>query len=313
VGARGGDVLDRLLPSLAFEKAQLLFEAIECLLRQRCSLLVFHPPSLGLMVTMRGVANRLGGASCVVTGAGRGIGRAVALAFAQEGARVLVNDVDREAAESVRDEISKGGGEAAVNTDPIGSVAAGESLVQSALDAFGELDALVNNAGILRDRMLHKMSEEDFDQVIDVHLKGTWACGRAAVRHWRPLAKAEKDSGAVKHRKIINVTSASGLVGSVGQSNYSAAKMGIVGLTKTWAKELGSLSINVNAVAPAALTAMTEPLLEDPDAARRRMARFALGRYGEPEEIAPAFVYLASPESNYVTGQILCVDGGLVI
>ena len=185
--------------------------------------------------------------------------------------------------------------------------------MQSALDSFGELDVLVNNAGILRDRMLHKMSEEDFDQVVDVHLKGTWACGRAAVSHWRPLAKAEKDSGTVKHRKIVNVTSASGLIGSVGQSNYSAAKMGIVGLTKTWAKELGPLSINVNAVAPAALTAMTEPLLEDPDAAKKRMARFALGRYGEPEEIAPAFVYLASAESNYVTGQILCVDGGLVI
>jgi 3-oxoacyl-[acyl-carrier protein] reductase len=265
------------------------------------------------MVTMRGVANRLDGASCVVTGAGRGIGRAVALAFAREGARVLVNDVDKEAAEAVRDEISTGGGEAAVNTDPIGSVVAAESLVQSALDALGELDVLVNNAGILRDRMLHRMSEEDFDQVIEVHLKGTWACGRAAVRHWRPLAKAEKDSGPIKHRKIINVTSASGLIGSVGQSNYSAAKMGIVGLTKTWAKELGSLSINVNAVAPAALTAMTEPLLEDPDAAKRRMSRFALGRYGEPEEIAPAFVYLASPESNYVTGQVMCVDGGLVI
>jgi 3-oxoacyl-[acyl-carrier protein] reductase len=262
---------------------------------------------------MRGVANRLDGASCVVTGAGRGIGRAVALAFAREGARVLVNDVDKEAAEAVRDEISAGGGEAAVNTDPIGSVVAAESLVQSALDALGELDVLVNNAGILRDRMLHKMSEEDFDQVIEVHLKGTWACGRAAVRHWRPLAKAEKDSGTIKHRKIINVTSASGLIGSVGQSNYSAAKMGIVGLTKTWAKELGSLSINVNAVAPAALTAMTEALLEDPDAAKRRMSRFALGRYGEPEEIAPAFVYLASPESNYVTGQVMCVDGGLVI
>ncbi|MDQ3941245.1 MAG: SDR family oxidoreductase, partial [Actinomycetota bacterium] len=112
---------------------------------------------------------------------------------------------------------------------------------------------------------------------------------------------------------IINVTSASGLIGSVGQSNYSAAKMGIVGLTKTWAKELGPLAINVNAVAPAARTAMTEPLLQvDPEEVKRRMARFPLGRYGEPEEIAPAFVYLASDESNYVTGQVLCVDGGLV-
>jgi 3-oxoacyl-[acyl-carrier protein] reductase len=164
---------------------------------------------------------------------------------------------------------------------------------------------------VLRDRMLHNMSEEEFDDVITVHLKGTWACGRAVVKHWRPLAKQE-GSGA-PNRKIINVTSASGLIGAVGQSNYAAAKMGIVGLTKSWAKELGLLSINVNAVAPAALTSMTEPLMTDPEAAKKRLERFPLGRYGRPDEIAPAFVYLASADSNYVTGQTLCVDGGLVI
>jgi 3-oxoacyl-[acyl-carrier protein] reductase len=136
---------------------------------------------------------------------------------------------------------------------------------------------------------------------------------RPAIRHWRPIAKSEGESGDPRHRKIINVTSASGLIGSAGQANYSAAKMGIVGLTKTWAKELGRLHINVNAVAPAALTAMTEPLLEDPEQARARLSRFALGRYGAPEEIAPAFVFFASDESNYITGQVLCVDGGLVI
>jgi 3-oxoacyl-[acyl-carrier protein] reductase len=149
--------------------------------------------------------------------------------------------------------------------------------------------------------------------VIEVHLKGTWACSREFVRHWRPLAKGEREEGRRVHRKIINVTSASGLIGAVGQSNYAAAKMGIVGLTKTWAKELGPLAINVNGIAPAALTAMTQPLLEDPERAKQRLARFALGRYGTPEEIAPAFVFLASTESDYITGQILCVDGGLVI
>jgi NAD(P)-dependent dehydrogenase (short-subunit alcohol dehydrogenase family) len=254
---------------------------------------------------------RLEDKRCIVTGAGAGIGRAVALALASEGAKVVVNDVDKEAADAVVDAITSSN--AVPNYDAIGSVAAAESVVQSSLDAFAGVDVLINNAGVLADRMLHNMSEEDFDRVIAVHLKGTWACGRAVVQHWRPLAKEEARRNAVTHRKIINVTSASGLMGAAGQSNYAAAKMGIVGLTKTWAKELGSLSINVNAIAPAALTSMTEPHLKDPVAAEKRLARFALGRYGAPEEIAPSFVFLASAESDYITGQILCVDGGLVI
>jgi 3-oxoacyl-[acyl-carrier protein] reductase len=258
------------------------------------------------------MGTRLEGKRCIVTGAGRGIGRAVVLAFADEGARVVVNDVDKEAADAVVAEIP--GGRAIANYEPIGTMAAADAVVATAVDSFGDVDVLVNNAGILRDRMLHRMTEEEFDQVIAVHLKGTWACGRAIVQRWRPAAKQEGEGGRITHhRKIINVTSASGLLGAVGQSNYAAAKMGIVGLTKSWAKELGPLSINVNAIAPAALTAMTEPLLEDPEAARRRLARFALGRYGEPEEIAPSFVFLASKESDYITGQVLCVDGGLVI
>jgi len=256
---------------------------------------------------------RLENRSCIVTGAGRGIGRSIAIAFATEGARVVVNDIDEQNAQSVVKEIEEAGGRAVANTEAIGSVSAADSLLKTALDAFGELDVLVNNAGILRDRMLHNMSEEEFDAVIQVHLKGTWACGRAAVQHWRPLAKQEAEEGTPRHRKIINVSSASGLIGSPGQSNYAAAKMGIVGLTKTWAKELGKLAINVNAIAPAALTAMTEPLIQDPEEKKRRFARFALGRYATPEEIAPAFVFLASAESDLITGQVLNVDGGLVI
>lgn len=259
------------------------------------------------------MSKRLQSKSCIVTGAGGGIGRAIALSFAAEGARVVVNDLDRAAADAVVKEIEAEGAEAVANYAAIGSVDAAEAVVAQAFDSFGGLDVLVNNAGILRDRMLHNMSEEEFDQVIHVHLKGTWACGRAAVQRWRPLAKQDAESGTKTTRKIINVTSASGLIGAVGQSNYAAAKMGIVGLTKTWAKELGRLSINVNAIAPAALTAMTEPLVQDPEAAKQRYARFALGRYGAPDEIAPGFVYLASSESDYVTGQVLCIDGGLVI
>ena len=161
--------------------------------------------------------------------------------------------------------------------------------------------------------MLHNMSEEDWDTVVNVHLKGTWACGVRWFNTGVSLARAEADKGLLLHRKIINVASASGLLGAAGQSNYAAAKMGVVGLTKTWAKELGRLAINVNAIPPAALTSMTEPLLKDPDMAEKRLARFALGRYGTPEEIAPAFVFLASKDSDYITGQVLCVAGGLVI
>ncbi|MDQ3987123.1 MAG: SDR family oxidoreductase [Actinomycetota bacterium] len=259
------------------------------------------------------MGSRLQGKVCAITGAGRGIGQAIALAFGDEGARLVVNDADSAAANAVVKQLEAEGTEALAHHHPIGTVEAAETLLHSALDGFGQLDVLVNNAGILRDRMLHNMSEEEFDAVIEVHLKGTWACSRAAVQHWRQLAKKEAEEGGPRHRKIINVTSASGLIGSPGQSNYSAAKMGIVGLTKTWAKELGRLGINVNAVAPAALTAMTEPLIQDPEQKKTRLARFALGRYGDPEEIAPAFVFLASDESNYVTGQVLCVDGGLVI
>ena len=259
------------------------------------------------------MTNRLDGKTCIVTGAGRGIGLAIVKAFAGHGARLVVNDLDTDAADAAVGEITATGGEAVANYDPIGSLDAANSVVGSALDSFGRLDVLVNNAGVLRDKMTHTMTEEDFDLVVQVHLKGTWACGRAAIQHWRPLAKNEAASGTPAHRKIINVTSASGLVGAVGQGNYAAAKMGIVGLTKTWAKELGRLNINVNAIAPAALTAMTEPLMQDPETAKTRLARFALGRYGTPEEIAPSFVFFASQESDYITGQVLCVDGGLVI
>ena len=193
------------------------------------------------------MTNRLDGKTCIVTGAGRGIGLAIVKAFADNGARLVVNDLDTDAADAAVGEITAAGGEAVANYEPIGSLDAANSVVGSALDSFGRLDVLVNNAGVLRDKMTHTMTEEDFDLVVQVHLKGTWACGRAAIQHWRPLAKNEAASGTPAHRKIINVTSASGLIGAVGQGNYAAAKMGIVGLTKTWAKELGRLNINVNA------------------------------------------------------------------
>jgi 3-oxoacyl-[acyl-carrier protein] reductase len=192
--------------------------------------------------------------------------------------------------------------------------------VAQAASEWNRLDIMVCNAGILRDRMIHNMSEQEWDAVINVHLKGTWACNRAAVRYWRPLAKEEQAKGGAPYRKIINVTSLSGLRGSPGQSNYAAAKMGIVGLTKTLAKELGMLNINVNAIAPSAMTAMTEGLEEKqwghlPEDQKKiaiqvSLSQIAMQRKGEPSEITPAFVFLASEASNFVTGQVLNVDGG---
>jgi len=250
---------------------------------------------------------------CVVTGAGSGIGRAASLHLAAQGVAIVLNDVDEEALSSVAKEIMESGGLAVTNRQSVGSVSTAESLVASALEGFGRLDVLINCAGFLRDRMTHNMTEEEFDSVIEVHLRGSWACGRAAIQHWRPLAKAEAEAGERVTRKIINVTSASGLVGASGQSNYAAAKMGVVGLTKAWAKELGPLQITCNAIAPVADTPMTRHLLEEPEAAKARYARFPLGRYGSPDEIAKVFVFMASAESDYITGQVLCVDGGLVI
>jgi 3-oxoacyl-[acyl-carrier protein] reductase len=259
------------------------------------------------------MTDRLTDKTCIITGAGRGIGRATALAFGEAGANVLVNDLDEEAAEEVAAAIRDGGGMARANFERIGSTAAAESLIMDAVEHFGKVDVLVNNAGLMRDRMTHKMTEEEFDSVIEVNLRGTWACGQAAIRHWYPLAKEETSSGQAKVRKIINVTSASGLKGAAGQSNYSSAKMAIVGLTYTWAKEYGALNITCNAVAPTALTRLTAPLLDDDDAARERLARFPLGRYALPEEVARTYVFLASADSDYMTGSVIRIDGGLAI
>jgi len=263
---------------------------------------------------------QLEGKVAVITGAGNGIGRQVALDFAKEGAIVLVNDVNRSAADETVAMIREAGGQAEANYGNVASVEDADRMVEQAISLWNTLDIMVCNAGILRDRMVHNMSEEEWDVVINVHLKGTWACNRAAIRYWRPIAKEEAARGIKRHRKIINVTSLSGLRGAVGQANYAAAKMGIVGLTKTLAKEIGYLNINVNAIAPSALTAMTRGLEEKqwghlPEEQKRiaievQMQQIAMRRKGDPSEISPAFVFLASPASDFITGQILNVDGG---
>ncbi|MGI6873445.1 SDR family oxidoreductase [Amycolatopsis sp. 3B14] len=248
----------------------------------------------------------------IVTGAGRGIGRAHALAFAAEGARVVVNDVgvaldgsttgDGPAAQVVA-EIEALGGEAVANTDDVADWVGAKNLVNTALEQFGGLDVLVNNAGFVRDRMLVNLGEAEWDAVIRVHLKGHFAPLRHAAEYWRAEAKA----GRMPSARVINTSSGAGLLGSVGQSNYSAAKAGIAGLTVVAAAELQRYGVTVNAIAPSARTRMTEEVfaatMARPDEGFDAMA---------PENVSPLVVWLGSRESSGVTGRVFEVEGGRV-
>ncbi|HEX4866162.1 MAG TPA: SDR family oxidoreductase [Acidimicrobiales bacterium] len=250
----------------------------------------------------------------VITGAARGIGRAHALAFAAEGAKVVVNDVGAEVdgrgsstgpAGEVVDDIRGMGGEAVANGDDVAEWDGAGRLIQTAIDSFGGLDVLVNNAGILRDRMLVNMSEEEWDAVINVHLKGTFAPLRWAAAYWRERAKAGQENDA----RIINTSSGSGLYGNPGQLNYGAAKAGIAAMTNIAAKELGRYGVTVNAIAPAALTRMTENL--GFGQAARDVQPGAFDPFA-PENISPLVVWLGSAESAAVTGQVFNVAGGRI-
>jgi len=242
-----------------------------------------------------------------VTGAGRGIGREYALLLANQGAKVVVNDFggardgsgsDVGPAQAVVDEIVASGGEAVAHVGDASSLADASAMIQLAIDTFGRLDVLVNNAGILRDRMLFSMTEEEWDSVIKVHLKGTWAPCRVASEYWRNQAKA----GVTNDARIINTTSVSGLYGNPGQTNYGAAKGGIATFTLIAAEELGRYGVTVNAVAPGALTRLTEDLgLPD-----EMKARFG------PEWVAPVITWLASTISADVTGQVIESNGQLL-
>jgi len=245
---------------------------------------------------------RLEGKAAVVTGGGRGVGRGICLAYAREGADVLVNyaSKDQPALEVV--EMIRGMGRKAVAFKGNVAVKADvERMIQTAVEQFGKIDILVNNAGATRPAMLHKMSEEQWDEVVDIHLKGPFLCIQAAAK---PMM--EKKQG-----RIINVTSVAGLVGTTGQINYSAAKGGILSLTKSAARELAGHGITVNVLSLGIVsTDMTEKIRTDPKLQEIYMRRILLNRFADPEEVVPAFIFFASDESRYITGQLLCVDGG---
>ena len=238
----------------------------------------------------------------LITGSSRGVGRAIALAYAREGASVVVNYTSNQtAAEEVVEEIKKNGSRATLFKADVAKAAEAETLVRKGIEEFGRLDILVNNAGFSRPAMLLKMSEDQWDQVIDIHLKGAFLCTQFAARHMK-----EQNRG-----KIINVTSVAGIVGTVGQINYSSAKGGLLSFTKSAARELARYNICVNVISLGIVaTDMTEKIRTDEKLKEIYMNRILLKRFAEADDISPAFVFLGSDESSYITGQLLCVDGG---
>ena len=239
----------------------------------------------------------------LVTGASRGIGREIAITLAKEGASVILNyNGSQDRAEEVKNRIESEGGNAFLYPCDISDFQSCEKMAKEVIKTFGRLDILVNNAGITRDNLIMKMKEEDFDAVLNVNLKGTFN----TIRHFsRQMLKQRKG-------KIINISSVSGILGNAGQANYAASKAGVIGLTKTMARELCSRGITVNAVAPGFVdTEMTEVLSEDVKEAACK--QIPLGRFGKPWEIAAMVAFLASEKADYITGQVISVDGGMNI
>lgn len=245
----------------------------------------------------------LEGKIAVVTGASRGIGRAIVIRLAREGATVVINyNGSKEKAEEVKQEIEGAGGKAAVCQCNVADFDQCQAFIQKVIDEFGRIDILVNNAGITRDGLLMKMSEEDFDQVIETNLKGAFHTIRFASRQM-----LRQKSG-----RIINLSSVVGVTGNAGQANYAASKAGVIGLTKSAARELASRGITVNAIAPGFIeTDMTSVLSEK--VKEGAAAGIPLGAFGKPEDVAAAAAFLASDEAGYITGQVLHVDGGMVM
>lgn len=266
------------------------------------------------------------GKSAIVTGSGRGIGRSIAKLFSDHGASVVINDIDEEVAQQAADEINQSGGRAIVCAGSVTEAEFADRLVKTAAEAFGGIDIIVNNAGYTWDAVIHNMTDEQWHAMLEVHLTAPFRIIRAATPYMRDAAKQEIAEGKRVHRKIINISSTSGVAGNAGQVNYSAGKMGIVGVTKTMAKEWGRFNINVNAVAYGFIeTRLTqakekqekivrgdkEVELGIPEAMRQMAKNFIpLGRPGTPDEAAGPVLFLASPLSDYVTGHVVLVTGG---
>ena len=265
----------------------------------------------------------LDGKAAIITGSARGIGRATAELFLSEGAKVLINDIDGEVAEQAAGELE---GETAVFAGDLTQPGVPEELVAKANEAFGQVEVLVNNAGYTWDGVVHKMSDEQFQAMLDIHTIVPFRMTRALAPHWREAAKQEAGEGQEVFRKIINVTSISGTMGNAGQANYSAAKAGVTGLTKTIAKEWGQFKINVNAVAFGFVETRLTQAKEQGEAIEREGERIEigvpeqqramasmiipLGRPAQPGEAAGPVLFLSSQHSNYVHGQVLNVTGG---
>ena len=270
---------------------------------------------------------KLAGKTAIVSGSGRGIGRSIALKLATEGANVVVNDLDTDPAQAVVDEILKAGGKGVICAGNVTAPDFGERFVGTATDEFGGLDIVINNAGYTWDTVIQKMGDEQWDAILDVHLKAPFRILRAAQPVISKAAKAEKEAGKRVNRKVVNISSVAGLAGSAGQVNYASAKAGIVGLTRALAKEWGRYNVNVNAVAFGLIsTRLTEVGADagatidieghqikvgvNPQVLQAMTALIPLGRAGTPDEAAGSVVMLTYPEADYVSGQVLITGGG---